>query len=438
MRSSGLASGLWASALLLSFVGAGPAGAQARPGDRAPIIRVYSQNGPGVASNYVTPAIVVSEDSYVFAVSMDFDGQVQVLQPAYPDISVRVRRHRELRLPNFFAGFSRSRREFVDAVGSSMSYYDDASYQNDSRGTVIALASRFPFNLERVTSGRDWNFSTIRRLLEYRSPFAAAQALASYLGAKGDAVGYDYMRFAPLRNNYYASSSFGGGLYSCDLYGYGYTNLSFNRLAVLSLVQQLRAAGRNVYISGYDFCGMPIVVYGPSRSFTTPQPQRPGQNPADTLKAPRTVPLGYLPIPRHQSPPAQQDYPGIVMPGQLGGSAGEVLIDRRNGTAGGEVPRPPRAPAVGTIPVQRTVPIERTIPVERPAPQRRESPAAEPQPPREFARPVPREAPPPRPEPVRVPERLPEASPPPPSPPAPAQSEPRPRPVERHVPPPKR
>ena len=177
---------------------------------RAPSIRVYSQSG-AVSSNYVTPAIEVAEDAYVFAVSFDVDGQIQILHPEFPGISVRMLKNRELRLPNFFTGFSRN-----DYYGSGryISTSDYAGMANDSRGSVIALASRTPFNLELLEAGGDWNISAIRRLIEYRPPLAAAQALAAYLGARGEPIGMDYLRFASLQNHdYYASSD----LYSCNL-----------------------------------------------------------------------------------------------------------------------------------------------------------------------------------------------------------------------------
>src|SRR3982074_1869754 len=93
------------SAALLIALLASTSAAQSQSRQRAPHIRVYSQSGP-IASNYVTPAIEVSEDAYVFAVSFDLDGQIQVLEPATPGISVRMLRDKELRLPNFFGGYS--------------------------------------------------------------------------------------------------------------------------------------------------------------------------------------------------------------------------------------------------------------------------------------------------------------------------------------------
>jgi len=216
-----------------------------------------------VVSNYVTPAIEVSEDSYVFAVSMDLDGQIQVLHPDYPGISVRILQHRQLRLPNFFAGFSRPDGGTLDASGQYANYSGYAGYENDSRGTVIALASRVPFNLERVERDGDWNMLAIRGLLEHRTPASAAQALASYLGAKGEPIGRDYMRFAPARNYNYASDA----LYSCDLYyGIDLWRLGSRRLDVFNRVAQLQRAGKSVSIVGYDFCGMPVLAFGPSRS----------------------------------------------------------------------------------------------------------------------------------------------------------------------------
>src|ERR1700716_230133 len=184
MRGARSASAAGGAALFVTLLAAS-SGAQDGPRQRAPSIRVYSQNG-AITSRYVTPAIEVSEDAYVFAVSFDLDGQIQILHPDFPGISVRILSHKQLRLPNFFAGFSRGEGRY-DASGRYASYSDSrAGGANDSRGTVIALASRVPFNLERVESGGDWNISAIRGLIEHRAPSGAAQALAAYLGMKGE------------------------------------------------------------------------------------------------------------------------------------------------------------------------------------------------------------------------------------------------------------
>ena len=157
MRTKGLALGAGSSALLLCLL-ATASPAQDKTRQRAPIVRVYSNEGTGVVSNYVTPSIQVSEDAYVFAVMMDLDGHIQVLQPDFPGISVRLRANKQLRLPNFFAGFNAPRYGMAG-------YSSSPDLGNDARGTVIALASRAPFNLDRIESGGDWNISAIRLLI---------------------------------------------------------------------------------------------------------------------------------------------------------------------------------------------------------------------------------------------------------------------------------
>ncbi|HEY3747273.1 MAG TPA: hypothetical protein VGL17_13570, partial [Gemmatimonadaceae bacterium] len=208
MRGSRAASVLGVAALAVGAL-ASSAAAQQGSSRGAPNIRVYSRSGVGVVSNYVEPAIEISENAYVFAVSLDLNGQIQVLQPDFPGISVRIASGRELKLPNFFAGFTNGGTGVGTAYGRNVGDYRSTAYaaqENDTRGTVIALASRAPFNLDRIASAGDWNISAIRGLIEYRSPAAAAQALASYLGARGEPIGRDYMRFAGGRQNYYASS----------------------------------------------------------------------------------------------------------------------------------------------------------------------------------------------------------------------------------------
>lgn len=398
MRAARSASAVGVAALLVTLF-APPSAAQSDSRGRAPSIRVYSQNGV-IESNYVTPAIEVSEDAYVFAVSLDLDGQIQVLHPDYPGISVRILEHKQLRLPNFFAGSSRGRGAY-DRSGRYATYSDYyASDDYDSRGTVMALASRSPFNLARIESDGDWNVEAIRRLIEHRSPASAARALAAYLGVKGEAIGTDFMRFAPARSLYYSSSYYPSTnrLYGCDIYD-GYSpGLAFSRLAVLTRVAQLQRAGQNVRIVGYDFCLMPIVVYGPSEPGTILRPSTPPGNPADTLGGknrapprsgpplgifPRRAEIETVPITRRAEPPQM----------------GDVMIETPR--AGRRDPRdkliePRNEAGVGGVVERNRVPIERNAP-------RAETPVIGTQPAREYSKPIFREAPAPREKPVANP-----------------------------------
>ncbi|HEY8832627.1 MAG TPA: hypothetical protein VIM21_08945 [Gemmatimonadaceae bacterium] len=348
---------------------------------RAPSIRVYSQSG-AVSSNYVTPAIEVAEDAYVFAVSFDVDGQIQILHPEFPGISVRMLKNRELRLPNFFTGFSRN-----DYYGSGryISTSDYAGMANDSRGSVIALASRTPFNLERLEAGGDWNISAIRRLIEYRPPLAAAQALAAYLGARGEPIGMDYLRFASLQNHdYYASSD----LYSCNLYDGG-GGIRLRRGAVLNSVAQLQEGGRSVRVVGYDVCGMPIVAYGSSQPNARYRPRNPRDS-SDTIYSnghvrpprsaqadesyPNTV-LGTFPLTSDGGVPQSGDVLIAPLPRERRRGAREIFADPPNESRVGrsaEFSRPdergnrPRAatPVIGTFPQREySRPIMRQAPV---------------------------------------------------------------------------
>jgi len=373
----------------------------------------------------------------VFAVSLDLDGQIQVLHPDFPGISVRILQHRQLRLPNFFAGFSHGGGTY-DASGRYASYSDYyGGTNNDSRGTVIALASRAPFNLERVESDGDWNISALRGLIEHRTPASAAHALAAYLGAKGEPIGTDYMRFAGAQyHDYYASSN---PLYACDLYygGYG-TRLALSRLAVLDRVAQLRNNGQSVSVLGYDFCGMPIVAYGPSQRNTGFRPT-PG-NPRDTLfrrdrppprsgRPDRTNPheaaIGTFPITRRADPPQMGDVT-ITAPRPNRRDPREEFIDLRNEARRGGM-------EWNGVPAQRNAP-------------RAETPVIGTQPAQEYSKPIFREALPQRPEPRHEPDRSPPPAPPvvhqqpssPPPPPPRTQSEPHQRPVADPVPPPRK
>src|SRR5690348_14644391 len=192
MRAMKLGIGLGALFLLL---GLAPTGSQAQASRRGPpIIRIYSDNGVDNVgtTSYITPRIELSENAYVFAVEMDMDGQIQVLHPDFPGLSVRISANKSLQLPNFFAGFNSSR---YGGTAYDASYSGYGNGVDDSRGTVIALASRAPFNLEKIESNGDWDISAIRRLMENRSPLSAAAALAQYLGQPGEPIGRDYLRF---------------------------------------------------------------------------------------------------------------------------------------------------------------------------------------------------------------------------------------------------
>lgn len=403
----------WATAvgvsamLLCAF--AAPSASQERVNQRAPIIRVYSQNGSDVlgTTTYVTPAIEVSDNAYVFAVAMDLDGQIQVLHPESPGLSVRIAAHRQLRLPNFFTGYAQQ-----GQYGGIFSSINDPRYYRDgyldSRGTVIALASRAPFNLEQIESGGDWDIATIRSLIEYRSPQDAAQALASYLGARGEPIGRDYMRFAGGRAYDYAYGGYPYGYYGYDpctaYYGYG-----FAPLRQVQLYRYLSSLGqRGVRVVGYDFCGFPILAPVTSTPTTAtghfPAP-RPPRNPGDTTVFPKSrIPRGGIPrypgdpnaAPQNAAPEgafSSQQRPGVRQ--------GDGTISAPTGRR--EKPQPifedyVRRPRVIPSPQQET-------PIERPMPRGEPATATGNQPPREY-RPPPRVESPPPPREYRPPPRV--------------------------------
>ena len=402
MRTTKFAAAVGASAFLLCAL-ASASGAQERAKQRAPIIRIYDTNGSYAleTTSYVTPVIEVAENAYVFAVSMDVDGQIQVLHPDFPGISVRMLAHKEIRLPNFFAGFAQQR---GGGYYSESSYAGYSSYNDgylDSRGTVIALASRAPFNLERIESGGDWNMSAIRLLIENRTPQLAAQSLANYLGAKGEPIGRDILRFAGGRNynSYYAYSPYS----SCDLYGYAYAPTLARRFFQASQsIAFLRQRGQSARL-GYDFCGFPIVIYTP-RSFAEGFPVVRPRPRGDTT----VFPKGRFPVegvPHHPPRSSAQAAPEGIFPLTRSGlpQMGDVTITAPRGhhaepglNLRGYTSQPMSAP-------QGRPPIERVIT------PRLEPAATGSQPVREY-RPEPRtEAPPP-------PARVPKESPPPPAP----------------------
>ncbi len=361
MRTKGLALGAGSSALLLCLLAtASPAQEKAR--QRAPIVRVYSDEGTGVVSNYVTPRIQVSEDAYVFAVMMDLDGHIQVLQPDFPGISVRIRANKQLRLPNFFAGFNAPRYGMAG-------YSSSPDLGNDARGTVIALASRAPFNLELIEADGDWDLAAIRDLIERRTPEGAALALAKYLGAKGEPIGRDYMRFAGQRPSYYAYNANA----DCGYAGYGYGYLGslssgYYRADAYSRIAQLRAAGLQPFIAGYDVCGNPIVIVAPfsQNGGRIPVPVVP-RAPGDTTVFPKS----HLPKGFPKRPPVNADAAplGIFPYTQRAElpQAGDVTITAPKGRRAEpreflDQYRP--QPGVTALPERGRVPVERANPSE--------------------------------------------------------------------------
>lgn len=359
---------------------------------RAPVVRIYSLNGAYTVSTtqYVSPAIEVSENAYIFAVSLDLDGQIQVLHPDFPGISVRMLAHKQLQLPNFFAGFGQS------ASGSSIYSNANRSYDSrygsgdDSRGTVIALASRAPFNLDLIERGGDWDISAIRRLIEYRSPQSAGQMLAGYLGAKGEPIGRDFLRFGGGSNSYAYAYAYS----PCDLYhGYAYwPSRGFAYVAPYGRISTFSPNGQPARILGYDICGFPIIGYGPTVVTRPPVPTpRP---PGDTTVFPKArfpkEPLprhprdggtnaaaeGVYPIPRRSGLPQMGDVT-ITAPARRRGEPSQIIDAYRSQPGGGM-----------TVPQGR-------IPIDRAQPRTEPSAATGVQPPRTYRNEPRTESPPP-------------------------------------------
>ena len=366
MRATKMASVIGVSALVLGAL-ASAAGAQEKAQRRAPTIRVYSTNGAYTlaTTSYVTPVIDVSENVYVFAVSMDIDGQIRVLQPDFPGISVKVLAHKQLKLPNFFTGFGQ--RSDGSGYYSSVGYSGyDYNGVDDARGTVMALASRVPFNLDRIEYDGDWNMSALRRLIEGRSPEMAAQALASYLGAEGEPIGRDYMRFAGGRN-YYGNGYAFDNYYACDPFsGYAFApTLAFNRNLAFNRIRFQRARGLQVRVIGYDLCGYPIVVVRQSSlAGGVGGGVRPPRNAGDTTVFPKSrfplhgtgrhppfesgakaAPQGIFPLPQREGLPQMGDVT-ITAPKGRRSEPGQILQGYR--PVGGTT-----APPQGRVPIER-------------------------------------------------------------------------------------
>ena len=429
MRAIKVGFGFAALALLLGLT-TSPAGAQgARRGP--PIIRIYSDNGVDYVgtTSYITPRIELSENAYVFAVEMDMDGQIQVLHPDFPGLSVRIPANRSLRLPNFFAGFNSSRYG-GSAYAASYGGYPDYG-NDDSRGTIIVLASRVPFNLEKIESGGDWDVSAIRRLIENRSPLDAAAVMAQYLGQAGEPLGRDYLRFDGGRASGYPYYASGYGYYSscAGLYGYSALPLyAFQQLQAFAFYSRARGSGRGIQLVGFDACGSPIYIN--TGGFTNGQPTPIGHFPpprgrGDTTvfpksRMPRTpVPRGGttvfantldegMPVTRQGALPRMGDVT-VKAPTRGRGEPGVYLQDYSGGLVAPQGRMPvervivPRGAVSGggiqSVPITRRDPIVESAPVR--APVIHERPSTPPPPPPPRSEPTTRSDPPRQPPPSR-------------------------------------
>jgi hypothetical protein len=391
---------LGAAALML-FVLSSASAAQQRT-QRAPIIRVYSASGGDYinTSTYVEPEIQLSENAYVFAVAMDLDGQIQVLHPDFPGLSVRISSHTNLRLPNFFAGFNQAIPNQGVYSSARFQTYSPYGGYTDTRGTVLALASRAPFNLDQIETGGDWNITTIRRLIENRSPLDALNVLANYLGAKDEPIGRDFMRFAGGATNAYAYNDY-GYFSPCDpYYGYFYSPFGFNLFRALNKSRSGRI-GQRARVVGFDACGVPIISFGPVVANGFPLTGRPPRNSGDTTVFPKnrfprgmprhptqgvkSAPEGILPLPRSvgemgdvtiTAPRGRRSEPALIegyrsQPSTISAPSGRMPIDRSitrsEPVTGASMPGRVESPPAGRVPVYSP-----------PAPVIREKPPAPP------------------------------------------------------------
>ncbi|HEY1952066.1 MAG TPA: hypothetical protein VGG76_04620 [Gemmatimonadaceae bacterium] len=383
----------WASVLsataLLACVTAASSAAQEAVSRRAPIVRIYSTDGVDAisTSTYVTPVVQVAENAYVFVVAMDLDGQIQVLSPDFPGISVKLAANRQVSLPNFFAGFNQPSAGYASGgYYSSASFlgYDYNGYPTDSRGVVIALASRAPFNLEKIEVGGDWNMSAIRRLIENRAPLGAAQSLAAYLGAQGEPIGRDFMRFAGGGNGY---DSYGYNAYDPCAASYGYAFAPLRRAQLFAQINYLNSRRIGYRIAGFDLCGSPILVpVGGNASSHFPF-SRPPRNPGDTTVFPKNrFPSEGTPRRPHGATTAEGIYP---LPPRSGlQHVGDVTIT---------APRNRRAEPGDLLQGYRPVPGAMSVPLGRSPVEHAASPAATGAEPVRVSRPEPRvESPPPQ------------------------------------------
>jgi len=399
MRVTKLALGLGAAVIAGQLL-AGVAEAQSR---KAPRINLTTALGSSVASNYIEPKVTLSEDAYVFVISVDVDRRVQVLHPTETGMSVKMAAQRQLHLPRFFAGYGTGNRyPRATEVGYE---YDYGSGYTDSRGTMIALASRRPFRLSSVMIGGDWDVVMLQQLVEDRDPYAAATMLAKVVGAPGEPIGRDVHRFAGGARYY--NSAYNSAYANCSyLYGqFGFAR-GFNTGRSISFFRaaQLQQAGFPVAFLGFDACGQPLFnVYPHSNIVGNPggRPPAVGEFPAGRL--PTSTPrnplgnttddriIGARPTPGRYAD--QND--ALTPPLHRIPEAGSVSERPRPRPEGATVSERPRAPAASPAP-------ERATPRHSPPPPERVStprpvPERSPAPPPTYSPPPARSSPPPPP-----------------------------------------
>ena len=415
MRVTRLALGLGA-AMICGQVLAGTA--EAQNNRKAPRIDLTTALGSAVASNYVEPAVTLSEDAYVFVISVDVDRSVQVLHPTETGMSVKMAARRQLHLPRFFGGYGA---EYRYSGATDARYGNDyGSGYTDSRGTIIALASRRPFRLSSVSVGDDWNLRMLEQLVEDRDPYAAATMLAKVLGAPGEPIGRDVHRFAGGGGRYY-NSGYHSAYADCSyLYGSlgfarGFStgrNISFFRAA------QLQQAGFPVAFLGYDACGQPLFnVYQRGSIVGNPVAPRPAAGAFPSRRLPSGAPRNPLKdtvagqiTGARPTPGRYADQDDAFTPPMRRIPEADLVSERpRPRPEGATVSERPRAPAASPAP-------ERATPRHSPPPPERVS----------TPRPVPERATTPPPAYTPPPER---SSPPPPPRAEPAAERPRPVPA---------
>jgi hypothetical protein len=360
--------------------------AQAERG-RAPVVSLSAGLGSSVVSNYIEPTIRLSEDAYVFAISVDVDRNVQVLHPDLPGLSVKMTSRKQLQLPSFFAGYGERGQGMANYASS---YYDGFAYEpgfSDTRGTVIALASRKPFNLDAVTSDGDWDFTALRGLVDRRDPLSAASALARHLGAQNEPIGRDIYRFAGAPR-YYSSAYYDChpvyGALGYGSFGYG----SYGRGIRYFQVAALRQAGYVVQFIGIDACGEPrfAVFRGavtqtpggrPPAVGVFPKSRRPvavPRNPArgETIadRMARRAPTGERYTERDATNAAKGriTHPRSTVDRPHPRAATGSFPDRVRGPERPPVPARISAPPRADVPERRSAPAPAARPVERPRP----------------------------------------------------------------------
>lgn len=205
----------------------------------------------------VAPSISLSEPAYILAVAIDNGGQIEVLSPTLPGDAIRFEAAKSIRFPEFHSGFSS-----VSNYGVYGSRYRRSAFAGDgdlgTRGSVLVIASRTPFDFAAISDGVDWNEEALRRIMRFKAPAEAVTALGRALTEKGQTFGHDYVYFGRSGYSQFASNSFRSDN-NCFM-DYSFSPYGYSNFAGYYRVSGASYGG--IILAGYGMGGLRLVQFG--------------------------------------------------------------------------------------------------------------------------------------------------------------------------------